>query len=269
MTSSQSKPGRRLTWEWNHYAEKWLDGQRQQLWRRHSDAVNARMIGAWLPPGRVHRILKTDLFDEVVTEGLHKLIEGRADVVIGMDVSTRILAAAAHRHERLSCLGADVRSLPIADGCIDAVVSLSTLDHFDSIDGLRDSLAELWRILAPGGVLLLTLDNFANPVVALRNSLPYALTHAARLVPYPIGKTGGPSRVCRLVEDAGFTVETCTAIMHAPRVLAIPVLNMLGRISDGAFLASVARMLLGFERLGLAPTRFLTGHFIAIRASKP
>ena len=268
MTRSPGNPRRGLTGEWNHYAGEWFEGQRQQLWRRHSDAVNARMIEAWLPAGRVHRILKTDLFDEAVSEGLHKPIASRAGVVIGMDVSTRILSAVAHRHERLSCLGADVRSLPIADECIDAIVSLSTLDHFDSIDEVEDSLAEFWRILAPGGVLLLTMDNFANPVVAVRNSLPFALTHAAGLVPYPVGKTEGPSGIRRLVEDAGFVVETCTAIMHAPRVLAIPVLNMLSNFSEGVFLSAVARVLLGFERLRSVPTRFLTGHFIAIRATK-
>lgn len=78
----------------------------------------------------------------------------------------------------------------------------------------------------------------------------------------------GPWGMRRLVEDAGFVVETCTAIMHAPRVLAIPVLNMLSNLSEGVFLTAVARVLLGFERLRSVPTRFFTGHFIAIRATK-
>lgn len=258
----------RLTGEWNHYADEWLEGQRQQLWRRHSDAVNAEMIEAWLPPGRVGRLLKTDLFDEAVAEGLNEVMTRRSDIVIGVDVSTRILTAAAIRQPGIICLGADVRSLPIAGESIDAIVSLSTLDHFDSVDGIEDSLAELWRILRPGGVLLLTLDNFSNPVIALRNSLSYRLTHAAGLVPYPIGKTGSPLQIQRLVEEAGFAVEACTAIMHAPRVVAIPMLNLLTRIGTGSVLSAAARMLLGFEHLARVPTRFLTGHFTAIRAVK-
>lgn len=259
------KPGSET---WNEHSTGWLEGRRQQLWRRHSDAVNARLISAWLPRGQVKRILKTDLFDEAVAEGLHALLESRAELVIGLDVSTRVLSAASKRRPGLICLAADVRSLPIEDGSIDAIVSLSTLDHFESLAGLEEALAELWRILIPGGTLLLTLDNLTNPVIAVRNALPYKLTHSVGLVPYPVGKTRGPTRIHRLVEEAGFDVDDCTAIMHAPRLLAIPVLGLIARLTRGAFPTLVSRALLGFEHLRAVPTRFLTGHFIAVRATK-
>ncbi|MEO8577282.1 MAG: class I SAM-dependent methyltransferase [Gemmatimonadales bacterium] len=253
---------------WNDHSTGWLEGRRQQLWRKHSDAVNARLISDWLPRGRVRRVLKTDLFDEAVTEGLHALLESRAETVIGLDVSTRVLSAASRRHRALLCLAADVRSLPIEGASIDAVVSLSTLDHFESLAGLEEALTELRRILVPRGTLLLTLDNLTNPVIAVRNALPFKVTHSVGLVPYPVGKTQGPTRIHRLVEEAGFDVDECTAIMHAPRLLAIPVLGLLARLTRGAFPSVVARALLGFEHLRAVPTRFLTGHFIAVRATK-
>ena len=264
----QVRQGRTRSARWDDHASGWLEGRRQQLWRKHSDAVNARLISDWLPRGRVRRLLKTDLFDEAVTEGLHGLLEGRAEKVIGLDVSTRVLSAASKRHGRMVCLAADVRALPIEDASIDAIVSLSTLDHFESIVGLEQALAELHRILVPGGTLVLTLDNLSNPVIAVRNALPYRLTHSVGLVPYPVGKTHGPSRIHRLVEEAGFDVEDCTAIMHAPRLLAVPVLGLLGRLTRGALPSFVSRALLGFEHLRAVPTRFLTGHFIAVRATK-
>ena len=264
-----ARRGKQRAGSWNEYASGWLEGRRQQLWRGHSDAVNGRLISAWLPPGRSKRLLKTDLFDEAVTQGLHKLLESRADVVIGLDVSTRVLAAAARRHRGIVCMAADVRSLPIEDESIDAIVSLSTLDHFETLGGLEEALAELLRILVPGGTLVLTLDNLTNPVIAVRNALPYKLTHSVGLVPYPIGKTQGPTRIHRLVEEAGFDVEDCTAIMHAPRILAVPVLGILARLTRGVLPTFVSRALLGFERLRSVPTRFITGHFIAIRAVKP
>ena len=261
-------PSRTRSANWDAHATGWIEGRRQQLWRKHSDAVNARLISDWLPRGRVRRVLKTDLFDEAVTEGLHNLLESKAETVFGLDLSTRVLGAASKRHCRLRCLAADVRRLPIEDSSIDAIVSLSTLDHFESIDGLEEALAELRRILVPGGTLVLTLDNLSNPVIAVRNALPYKLTHSVGLVPYPVGETRGPSRIKRLVEEAGFDVDDCTAIMHAPRLFAVPILGVLARLTRGAFPSFVARALLGFENLRSVPTRFLTGHFIAVRATK-
>ena len=256
------------TAQWNRHADDFLLTHQQHLWREHSDAVNAELLEAWLPPGRSGRILKTDLFDEAVTEGLREVLSRRGNVVVGIDVSTRILQAVGSNPGPLSCLGADVRALPLGAETVDVVVSLSTLDHFDSIDSMEESLTELYRVLVPGGTLILTLDNLANPVINIRNKLPYRVTHAAGLVPYPVGKTEGPIRVSRLVENAGFDIDDVTSIMHAPRVVAIPVLGVLSRLTKGRFPMGVSRALRGFETLKKTRTRFLTGHFIAIRATK-
>ena len=47
-------------------------------------------------------------------------------------------------------------------------------------------MAELHRVLRPDGELLLTFDNAANPVVAVRNGLPARVRQATGLVPYPV-----------------------------------------------------------------------------------
>src|SRR5215207_1492271 len=257
-----------LTAEWNRHGDDFLLTHQQHLWRAHSDAVNAELLEKWLPAGRSRRVLKTDLFDEAVADGLREVLLRRGDVVVGIDVSTRILHAVGSNPGPVSCLGADVRALPLGDETVDAVVSLSTLDHFDTIDGIEESLSELYRVLVPGGTLILTLDNLASPVINIRNKLPYRMTHAAGLVPYPVGKTEGPIRISRLVENAGFDVEDVTAIMHAPRVVAIPMLGALARFTKGRFPGPVSRALRGFEALKSTRTRFLTGHFVAIRAIK-
>lgn len=44
----------------------------------------------------------------------------------------------------------------------DLVVSTSTLDHFTCREDLVTSLEEISRVLRPGGLLILTLDNPLN-----------------------------------------------------------------------------------------------------------
>ena len=255
--------------EWDRHATQWIADRPQQLWRRHSDAVNIALIEQWLPAGPMGRILKTDLFDEAVSDGICGAIADLARVVVGLDVSQAILVAASRRNRDIHVAGTDVRCLPFESASFDAIVSISTLDHFDSTEDVRTALSELFRVLVPGGVLVLTLDNLANPVVGLRNSLPYRVTHRLGLVPYPVGRTFRPDIAEDLVRQTGFEVTDRSAVMHAPRVLAIPVMNLLSPKADGPFLRLLSRMAMSFERLRPLRTKFLTGHFVAIRAAKP
>jgi hypothetical protein len=70
------------------------------------------------------------------------------------------------------------------------------------------------------------------------------------------------------VTNAGFQVEESTAIMHAPRVLAIPLMNAVDRSSHKARRDRILRAAMRFEKLEQYPSRFLTGHFVAIRATR-
>ena len=253
--------------EWDGYAESWIDESPQRLWRLHSDALNARLLSRWLPRERVGLIVKTDLFDEAVTGGLYSQLMEKADCVAAIDVSTRVVNAAHERHSGMLAIAADVRDIPLEDECADVVVSFSTLDHFDEFDDIPTAMREVFRILRPGGTLILTMDNPSNPVLAVRNSLPFVLTHRAGLVPYPVGRTHDARTMTRLTEEAGFDIIERTSIMHAPRLLAIQCL----RLADADARKSqhrIARVLMAFERLERLPSRFFTGHFIAIRAAK-
>ncbi len=253
---------------WDGYAVDWITNQPQRLWRRHSDAVNAALISRWLPDA-LDRVLKTDLFDEAISEGIQPTLASRAESVVGLDVSFAVLAGARKRYPGLVSSVADVRRLPLRADSFDAVVSLSTLDHFESEEDIPSALGELYRVLRPDGVLILTLDNLANPIIRIRNALPFGLTNGSGLLPYPVGKTHGPAKAETLVREAGFRVLEKTAVMHAPRVMAIPVMRAFGGRSNGRRSAMLSRLAMAFEGLGSAGTRYVTGHFVAIRAIKP
>jgi SAM-dependent methyltransferase len=236
------------------------------LWRAHSDAVNARLLERWLPPGSTPRVLKTDLFDEAVGMGLVPLLSSRADQVVGVDVSHSVVEAAARTHPGLDACVADVRGLPFPDDSFDAIVSNSTLDHFDAVEDIRAGVNELSRVLAPGGTLIITLDNRQNPIVALRTlQVLQPLLTRTGLVPFRLGVTCGARGLRRLLRESGLEVREMAAVMHAPP----RILGALGaRIcSSPPAKARYIRLVLAVESLARLPTRFLTAHFVAARAA--
>lgn len=232
--------------------------------RAYSDDVNRRLLARWLPP-HATRLLKTDLFDEAVSEGLYPTLRGVAEIVVGVDLSHKSVAAARGRYPELEAHVGDIRALPFPDASFDAVVSNSTLDHFASFDDVVTGVNELARVLAPGGHLVITLDNAWNPLVALRNALPYRSLNRLGLVPYFVGVTCGPARLRATLEQAGFTVTEMSAVMHFPRVVA----RVLGLGRCGRRRLATRRALQLFESFSRLPTRYLTGQFVAAKAYRP
>ncbi len=263
---------RRLTEEkanyWNTVAKVWREENPQTLWRAYSDETNNRLLSGWLPEGQIECLLKTDLFDESVSDGLYPLLASRAKTVVGMDLSTLVIQAARSRYTSLRATGADVRCLPFADGVFDAVVSNSTLDHFESEDEIIISLRELRRVLKDDGQLLLTLDNRANPTIALRNAIPFRLLHRLGVLPYYVGATFRPGQLQRVLRQLNFEVAEVGSLIHFPRMIAISIAGILRKYGAAKIQRGFLRFLSAFEILSKLPTRFITGHFIAVRAIK-
>jgi len=262
---------------WDDVAEAWRLARPQPLWRECSDRHQAALIARWLhrplkavPPARGSELsmLKTDLFDEVAGRGVVHFLLADGVRVTGIDISSVVVAEGGSRNPGLEALVADVRCLPFAESSFDVVFSGSTLDHFDSVADIQTALREICRVLRPGGTLILTLDNLDNPVVWVRNGPLLGLLRRIGIVPYQVGATLGHSRLERNVRAAGFEVVESTAVMHCPRVLAVAVAGTIERLGwswQEAFISGVA----SWESLGRWPTRWLTGHYVAIHAVKP
>ncbi|MEP6996596.1 MAG: class I SAM-dependent methyltransferase, partial [Betaproteobacteria bacterium] len=249
IRSNASEPRR-----WDSALEALLGARTEGLWRQHSDAVNAMLLAGWLPLQPCVNLLKTDLFDEAMGDGLYPLLSARAERVTGLDVAPSVLTAATTRHPAVLAVAADVRRLPFASGAFDIVVSNSTLDHFKTRDEILTSLRCLHRVLRPGGRLLLTMDNLANPVVLLRNLLPYRLLHRLKLVAYPIGATGGPGTLRRMLRDAGFDVLETVALLHCPRALSVAMARRCERRGTPQACARFLRAARRWEHLAHWPT---------------
>ena len=253
---------------WDDVVGFWQDRQKDAVWRAHSDATNAELLARWLPSGPLRHILKTDLFDEAVSEGLYPVLQSRATRVTGIDFSPKVVGAACVRYPRLNGVSTDVRQLPFADGEFDAIASLSTLDHFESLEEIAVALRELHRVLQPGGTLVITLDNGSNPAVAIRNRLPFEFLHTIGLLAYRVGATCNASQFVALLRSSGFNVRDLTFTIHAPRLIAVLASRLVDRFGSLAMRRRFLRMLAAGERLDWWRTRKITGYFIAAVGTK-
>jgi len=242
--------------------------QSQSLWRAHSDAVNTSLLACALADVQVERMLKTDLFDEAFGVGLCSWLGGQAKELVGIDLSESTARRARSCHKHLLTVGGDARCLPFTNSTFDVVVSNSTLDHFEKHDEIVTSLHELYRVLRPTGRLIITLDNLANPVVALRQVLPFPVLNRLGLVPYFVGATYSTHSLRRILEQIGFEVDQVGAVMHCPRLLAVALSRILQVKAGPTMQKRFLQGLTLFERLSLWPTRFLTGYYVFVSAVK-
>ena len=239
------------------------------LWRSHSDRLNRALVQTWLANHKVQSILKTDTFDEAVGQGLYPLLQKHAEVVHGIDIAAEFVAQAGNRYPEFAVQQADVRDISFADNSIDIAVSNSTLDHFLTTNDIDTSLRELFRVLKPGGALVISLDNLQNPVIGIRNMLPCTLLKTLRMVPYFVGATLSRRGLVAALEQAGFAVVETRAIMHCPRVLAVHLAAILQRTASRKNQQRFLDWLNKFEALSNWPSRYFTGHFVAAYALKP
>lgn len=71
---------------------------------------------------------------------------------IGSDICTEFGKIAAKRgHNVVAC---DNQDLSFRDSCFDAVISVGVIHHFASVKRRTKALEELYRILRPGGRML-------------------------------------------------------------------------------------------------------------------
>lgn len=227
--------------------------------------VRRDIFERWLAAQTEHGpgwFLKTDLYDEASGSFHHAF--GRR--FLGIDVDERVVRAA---HARLRIQGldaeliaADVRHLPFRSGSMSTTFSLSTLDHFTSVDHIRMALDQLRRTLSPQGRLFLVLDNPRNPEVAMRSRLPDRVRNVLRADRFALGVLLGTGEASRLLTSSGFIVTTQGYAIHAPRYLAIRLLDLLDGLGLSGTARWVERIIRGLERLDHLPSRSFTGHYI-------
>ncbi|MEE8574303.1 MAG: methyltransferase domain-containing protein [Thermodesulfobacteriota bacterium] len=259
---------------WSSVVTRLAGSGYEELWRFYSQWVYRVLMERWFFEDKNALALKTDLYDEAITaSNLLAVMEERCGRVVGTDISLEVARFAATRMyeetgKKSAAVISDARSLGFRSDSFDRIVSTSTLDHFRNKRDLYLSIKELVRILKPGGELLITLDNPLNPVVFLRNHLPYGLLKRLGIINFYVGATLSRPALVRALEEMGLHVEEQSVIIHAPRIIALKISSVLKLFESNGLRRSYLAALRFFECLGALPTRDLTGYFVAVKAVK-
>jgi SAM-dependent methyltransferase len=205
--------------------------------------------------------MKTDVFEEAFGEdALMPSLASLADSWIGIDVAAHTVSGARARTKLPAAhlLVCDVRHLPLCSASLDAIVSNSTLDHFDTRREFESAIAELARVLHPGGRLLITVDNPHNLFY-----VPLRWIGRLRQSPFQLGYTPSLARLQEILERAGLRVIATSSLIHNPRGFSTMLFLMLRRLAGGRADGIVQWFLDVFARFERLPTREFTACFIA------
>jgi len=255
QVSARRVKGRSPSW----YLDPLVADQKR---RAHLELLRTYIDG-WSP----QIFLKTDLFEEAYgDDALLPDIARDARLRLGIDISIPTVQAAAAGYADLgaSSLAADVRWLPFRSGSVDLILSNSTLDHFRTTAQLRAALAELARVLQPGGRVIVTLDNPWNPLYWLLRAMS-----RLRATPFSLGRTLSAPALVQALKDCGLEIECTGTLLHNPRIFST-ILFLALRRCFGERADAPVRGLLRFFAMGeKLPTRWLTACFVSVCARRP
>jgi SAM-dependent methyltransferase len=229
--------------------------------------VHQDLVRRWTAGLPVRRALKTDVFEEAY--GADRILFDLfpdATLSVGIDASWETVRSASAQcgNPAVAFAVCDVRRLALRAESVDVVVSTSTLDHFERREDIGVAIEEFFRVLRPGGVAVITLDNPWNP---LYRPLRWACRRG--WVSYRLGQTLSLPALVQRLEAAGFEVTATDTLIHNVRVLStllfLGLRRLLGRRADGPI-----RLLLALSAaLGGLPTRRFSACFAAACARKP
>ena len=119
-------------------------------------------------------------------------------IVVGLDISTGMLAALGERHPSVPCVCADVQELPLRDDAVDGVLAAWMLYH---VPDKREVLKEIRRVMRAGGYLIAATNSEVG-VPQLDDAIRLSLEAT-------LGR-----EVQRWIEPLDFTLENGEHILH-------------------------------------------------------
>lgn len=200
-----------------------LQAPSTQYYRRCEIALIRRFIG----PLKGKRILKLDLWNEAVNTRILQWMASQGAETYGLDLSTVTTQRAAentratdlsiHMHQ------GDIRYIPFKDRTFDFVYTMGTIEH---IDEYREAVAEVFRVLKPGGQAIIGVPHKWN--IFLRPLLVKIMDLLGRY-PYSPEKSFGAGTLRRIIEASGLHARQRTGILMLPGIVRLADLFLFRR----------------------------------------
>lgn len=125
----------------------------------------------------------------------------------GVDHDARVISRIKAYDNELPVQQGNILNLPYEDDSLGAYISLGVVEHFE--EGEEEALAEAWRILKPGGIVIFT--------VPYNNLFRRLIAHPLRHLYLELHKLRGGSvhfaeyrysefEACRMLEKTGFNI---------------------------------------------------------------
>lgn len=245
-----------------------------------------RLIERWLKGGIPARLLKTDLFEEAFGED-QLLFDFSSEVQkFGIDLAYSTVKYAKARASGFDASNldvqnpdtpgsggsiasfhfavADLRALPFKPQSFDLIISTSSLDHFDSGHDFGRAIQQIVSALAPGGKLIVTVDNLWNPLY-----FPLKWLSRFSWAPYPLGYTPSLSRLKKILIHNSLNVLKTDCLVHNPRLISTAIFLSLRRILGNRASPWIEGILRAFSWLDTLPTRYISACFVAVAAEAP
>ena len=140
---------------------------------------------------------------------IEKYIDPASQIVVSVDFSDRMIALARkrlrkHFNRSLFLIKTLAQTLPFADSTFDACTCINTLHNMPQWEDVSDAVAEMARVLRPGGAMLIEFRNIRNPVRRKITSL-YDHDHLPQ-------KAFTVEDMMRLLHNGGLEVEQRIAL---------------------------------------------------------
>jgi len=248
---------------------------KEAFFQKKRDLLN--LVKRWLGSDLKKAVMiKTDLMEESVrVDDVLFDLSKEARQAFGMDISFKLTALAKKRPENhglnIGYIVSDARKMSFRDNVFDFVLSNSTMDHFPEIE---QALKESFRILKPGGVMVITIHNKLEFTFYLYHFLKKAFKTNPH---FHFEKTYTPWEIRDKLHNCGFIIEDYSTSSHVPMGLwvilyiVITTAERMGKLPEKAaigFINFIIKIIESLERKNTI-LNFLISLLIAFKVRKP